>query len=155
MRDYSKVSPKLWRSPRFRALQDDDARYLYVYLLSCEHQTSAGCFRLPDAYAAADLRWTDEKLDASRKSLVHGAMIAHDAATEEYFVLRWFRHNPPTNGKHLKGVQRIISELDSDCVREVAEAELTEHQENRNPLDDVPDPGHRLTSTAYFNGRGR
>lgn len=155
MREYSKVSPKLWRSKRYRGLPADDARMFYVYLLTCEHQTSAGCFRLPDAYAAADLCWTTARLGGARSPLVAAGMIAHDEDTEEYFVPRWFNHNPPTNGKHLKGVQRIISELDSDQVREAAEAELTEQQANRNPLDDPLDNGNRLTGTSYFNGGRR
>lgn len=138
MREYSKVSPKLWRSKRFRLLATDDARMFYLYLLTCEHQTSAGCFRLPDAYAASDLGWDTERMEGARAPLVTD-MIGHDAETDEYFVRRWFNHNPPTNQKHLKGVQRIISELDSDHVREIAEEELMEHIE-KPPTEDADDP---------------
>ena len=157
MREYSKVSPKLWRSKRFRSLASDDARLLYLFLLTCEHQTSAGCFRLPDAYAAADLGWDADRLEGARAPLIPD-MIAHDAETEECFVRRWFRHNPPTNQKHLKGVQRIISELDSDHVREVAEEELSDHIERPadadNPLDNAqPFPVHNSHLLASLNRR--
>jgi hypothetical protein len=127
MRDFSKVSPKLWRSGRFRDLSDD-ARLLYLFLLTCEHQTSAGCCRIPGAYATADLgaKWTAERLHAARDHLSKAELIVHDDNTDEYFVCRWFKHNPPTNQKHLQGVRRMISELDSEAVREVAAADLLE-----------------------------
>ena len=69
MRDYSKVSPKLWRSPRYRSLESGDARLLYLYFLTCEHQSSAGCFRLPVAYAASDLGWTENRFTDARAAL--------------------------------------------------------------------------------------
>lgn len=157
MREYSKVSPKLWRSKRFRNLASDDARLLYLFLLTCEHQTSAGCFRLPDAYAAADLGWNADRMEGARVPLI-AEMIAHDAETEEYFVRRWFNHNPPTNQKHLKGVQRLISELDSDHVRETAEEELNGHiekpAEDPEPLDcKQPFPGSNGHLVASLNRR--
>ena len=68
MRTFSKISPKLWRSPRFRSLESGDERLLYLYVLTCEHQSSAGCFRLPDAYAASDLGWTEERLSDAREA---------------------------------------------------------------------------------------
>ena len=57
MRDYSKISPALWQSARFNDLPSDDGRYLYLYLLTSSHQTSAGCYQLPDGYSCSDLRW--------------------------------------------------------------------------------------------------
>lgn len=125
MRDFSKVVPHLWRSKRFGSL-NDDGRMLVLYLLTCPHQTSAGCMSLPDAYAAADLNWTDGRLDAARLSIIEAGMLAFDAVTSEYFVRRWFKHNPITNIKHRQGVESTITALDSDAVREAAEAELEE-----------------------------
>lgn len=154
MRDYSKVSPKLWRSRRFSQLPDD-ARMFYMFLLTCEHQTSAGCLRLPEAYAAADLNWQPERLGGARAPLIP-EMIAYDGATDEYFILRWFRHNPPTNSKHLKGVKRLISEVDSDTVREVAEAELTDQQAVPEGAENVVpwETDNRLVSALNKRGRG-
>ena len=75
MRDYSKVSPKLWRSPRFRSLESGDARLFYLFFLTCEHQSSAGCFRLPVAYAASDLGWTEERFQMARSALVEAELL--------------------------------------------------------------------------------
>jgi hypothetical protein len=158
MRDYSKVSPKLWRSPRYRGLESGDARLLYLFFLTCEHQSSAGCFRLPVAYAASDLGWAEERYGSARAALVEAELLVFDAGTDEYFVPRWFKHNPGTNAKHRKGIERLISELDSDHVREAAEAEYTDSQ--GAPLATEPHPfdfpnghGSRLTNTPYIAGR--
>jgi hypothetical protein len=155
-RDFSKVSPKVWRSPRFRGLQVEQ-KLFYVYVLTCEHQSSAGCFRLPDAYAAADLGWNEQELEKARAALITAELLVHDPATEEYFVPRWFKHNPGTNPKHRSGIVRIISELDSDHVREAAEAEYAATVPEPNPLDSgsVLPIGNasRLANSSYMRGR--
>ena len=51
-RDFFKVSPNLWSSRKFRGLPDDQCRLLYLYLLTCKHANSCGCFELPVAYIA-------------------------------------------------------------------------------------------------------
>jgi len=156
MREYSKISPKLWRSPRFRDLASDDARLFYLYTLTCGHQTSAGCFRAPDAYVASDLAWSESRVVAARAEAIETGLIVHDPATDEYFVPRWLQHNPTTNGKHLKGVERLISQLDSDHVREAAEYELDEHASGRNGSEGVSERlpnGNHLTQTGYLNGK--
>lgn len=154
-RDFSKVSPKVWRSPRFRGLQNEQAKLFYLYLLTCEHQSSAGCFRLPDAYAAADLAWSEVDLTAAREACIDAGLLVHDPETEEYFVLRWFKHNPSTNGKHRKGIERLISDLDSDHVREAAEAEFIESVPAEN-LDTPARPngyGNHLSNSRFLRGQ--
>jgi hypothetical protein len=158
MRDYSKISPKVWRSPRFQGLGAERAKLFYLYVLTCQHQSSAGCFRLPDAYASADLDWNQEELAGARTALVGAGLLVHDSETDEYFVPRWFKHNPGTNPKHRTGIERLISELDSDRVREAAEAEYLESR--GGPLGSEPHPfdrpngnGGHLANTPYLTGR--
>lgn len=124
MRDFSKVSPVLWHSPRFNGLQSDDARYLYLYFLTCEHQNSAGCYRIPDAYACNDLRWQQGRYVNARKLLIEADLILFDEPCEVVMLCRWFKHNPPMNEKHSIGIERILERLPSPSVHEVAVAAL-------------------------------
>ena len=126
MRDFSKISPTLWHSERFNGLAHDDARYTYLYLLTSEHQTSAGCYRLPDAYAAADLPWPVERYRKARDELVKAELIRFDAIASVLMVTRWFRFNPPMNEKHLIGVRHILERLPSETIWADATAELDE-----------------------------
>ncbi|MGX5846932.1 hypothetical protein ACWGTO_07620 [Mesorhizobium sp. PL10] len=125
-REWSKVSPALWRSPRFLGLEGSDERLLLVYFMTGDHMNSSGCYRLPDGYAIADLGWTMERYRKARGLLVAAGLISFDQSTEEVFVDRWFKHNPPTNVKHAKGARRLINRIDSDELRKKAEAEFCE-----------------------------
>ena len=152
-RQFSKVSPAVWRSGRFIGLGDTEAQLLYLYYLSCEHQTSAGCFRLPDGYACSDLGWPLDRYTKARTKLVKGELITFDPVTSGIYVDRWFKHSPPTNEKHAQGSRRLISAIDSDLIREKAEAEFEEADQKRTSAR--PDGKSRLGDTAYLNGGAR
>lgn len=124
MREYSKVAPSLWHSERFNGLGSDDAKLAYLYLLTCEHQTSAGCYRLPDAYAAADLRWPLERYQRALAELIRAGLVSHDTASSVVRITRWFRFNPPMNAKHLTGIRLMLDRLPSQVLWAEATAEL-------------------------------
>jgi hypothetical protein len=120
MRDFSKVSPQVWASERFNTLAGDGARLAYLYLLSNGHQNSIGCYRLPVAYACADMGWGPEKYVAALKALIAAELVEADQGTREILILRWFRHNPPTNTKHAMGAFRLVAKVAAPRLREVA-----------------------------------
>lgn len=122
-REFSKISPAVWRSERFTAL-DTDAKLLHLYFMSCEHQNSAGCYRLPDGYACSDLGWEIGMYREIRDKLVTADLIGFDPHTAEVYVLRWFKHNPPMNDKHAIGTRGIIERIESDTIREKVESEF-------------------------------
>ena len=62
-RDYSKTSPSVWASSKFKSLSNDEFRLAHLYLLTCKHQTSAGAYHIPFAYAAHDFGWPMEKFE--------------------------------------------------------------------------------------------
>ncbi|WP_353644224.1 hypothetical protein [Mesorhizobium sp. WSM2239] len=155
-REFSKVSPAVWRSGRFTGLECSTAQVLYLYFLTCEHQNSAGCFRLPDGYACSDLRWEPANYAAARDRLIAAELISFDPMTAEIYVDRWFRHNPPTNEKHAMGTRRIIEAIESDVIREKVEADFQAADEARlskvNPLD-TPFNHSGLANTRLVRGR--
>jgi hypothetical protein len=129
MRDYSKVSPALWQSERFNSLPSDDGRYLYLYLLTNEHQTSAGCYRIPDGYACSDLRWPLERYIKALAELVDADLVLHDKDAHVIGIRRWFRHNPPVSESHLLGVERVLERLSSQSIAEAAKKDAQESWE--------------------------
>jgi len=123
-REFSKVSPAVWRSGRFTGLECRTAQVLYLYFLTCEHQNSAGCFRLPDGYACSDLGWSPENYQSARDKLIAAELITVDLGTAEIYVDRWLKHNPPMNEKHALGTERIIEQIESDSIREKVETDF-------------------------------
>ncbi len=124
MRDFSKVSPQIWDSERFRNLPDDSVRLAYLYLLSNGHQNSIGCYRLPSAYACADLDWPAAKFEIVEKALVDATLVDVDFGTREVWIPLWFKHNPPTNPKHAQGAFRLVDKIISTRLRETVTEEL-------------------------------
>jgi hypothetical protein len=167
MRDFSKISPSVWRSTRFIALETDDARFLYLYYLTCEHQTSAGAYRVPDGYACDDLNWTRERYQDARQTLEVADLIAFDDLTSVVMVRRWFKHNPPMNESHLKGIERVIERLESEMIQEAVSMDLNEaweavllakaaddERKRKKDTAQLPPSQHPL-NTQYLNGRGQ
>jgi len=125
-REFTKVSPNVWRSSRFRGLATSDAQLLYLYFLTCDHQNSAGCFRIPNGYACADLGWDEVRYVGAREHLVAGDMVTFDQNAEVIYIHRWFKHSPPMNDKHAQGTMRLIGEIEDDRLREKVELEFQE-----------------------------
>lgn len=129
-RTFTKVSPMVWRSPRFIKLPDE-AKVGYLYLLTNAHVTSAGVYELPHGYACADLGWAEAGYDSVLKELSDAGLIDHDPNTEVILIERWFKHNPPTNDDHALGTRRRIEAISSDHLREKALASFEEENEVR------------------------
>ena len=53
---YVKVCPKFWTDDKVQPLSDD-ARLLFLYLMTSPHSNMAGFYWLPLGYIAEDLRW--------------------------------------------------------------------------------------------------
>jgi hypothetical protein len=124
MREFSKISPAVWGSERFNNLASDDARYLYLYFLTCEHQTSAGVFRLKSGYALDDLQWDLARYASARTQLIEADLIHFDEGASTVLITRWFKHNCPMNDSHFKGVEREINKLPSEVLKLEALHEL-------------------------------
>ncbi len=171
---FSKVSPAIWASRRFRGVSPM-ARNFYLYLLTNEHIDSSGCYRLPDPYACFDFGITQDQLAALYAELSQADMISRDVAAEWVLVRRWFKHNPPTNADYAKGTRKLIATIESDRLREETEtafaeaeaalktrlAEIAASREERamkaklaSGYNGIGNPfSGNLTDTGYMRGR--
>lgn len=127
-RDFSKVSPNVWRSRRFIGLPEE-AKVGFLYLLTNAHVTSAGVYELPPGYACADLVWPEPAYESVLKELVAAEMIDRDG--DVILIERWFRHNPPTNDDHAIGTRRRLQTIESERLREKAVSAFEEVNEIR------------------------
>jgi hypothetical protein len=158
MREFSKVSPMVWRNRVFASLPSADAKLAYFYFLTCEHQNSGGSYRVLDGYAAADLGCPVSEWAAARREVEAAGLIIYDEHFSEVYIRDWFRENPITNNKHALGTERLISNLDSDKVREAAEADFSQSCEELEQRiakreaerRDGTAQGSRLANTSFL-----
>ncbi|MBY0241830.1 MAG: hypothetical protein K2X55_21210 [Burkholderiaceae bacterium] len=101
MRDYGKVYTAFWTSEDVQSMTEDE-RTLALYLLTCPHGNMLGCFRLPNAYASDDLKWTPERVSKGFAGLVAKGYI--DRCERSHWVLirrylKWNQFENPNVGK--------------------------------------------------------
>lgn len=148
---FTKVTSSLWRSTRFNGLSDD-GKLAFLFFLTCEHNCSAGAYALPDGYALSDLNWSADRYGKARAELVAAEAIAFDPNTSEYFIPGWFRHCPPMNKSHEQGILRMLSEIESPQIAEMAQSEF----DAAYPIHRDPPKGsnvtHELLKQRGFGG---
>lgn len=117
MRDFSKVAPTVWRSRKFRSLPDMESRHVYLYLLTCPHGNSAGCFDLHPMYACADLGMTEKGYLEAIDSLTKADLIAFDWDENTVLIVQWEAFNEPTNPKHAIGLLGQLEQASSHDLK--------------------------------------
>lgn len=101
MRDYGKVYTAFWISEDARDFSED-GRMLSLYLMTCPHGNMVGCFRLPNAYAADDLKWGNERVSKGFAELYQKG-FAYRCERSSWVVihrhLKWNKLENPNVGK--------------------------------------------------------
>jgi hypothetical protein len=117
-RNFSKVSPSLWRSLRFQALSDRNQK-TFLYFITNSHIDSSGVYHLPDLYAcsSSDLNMDLVEYGAARAACIEAGMIDYDPEHSVILIERWFKHNPPTSHDYATGVLRRIAKVESERLR--------------------------------------
>ena len=113
MRDYGKISTSIWNSRKFGKIEDD-ARLLYLYLHTCPHVNSVGCFVLKDGYATADLNWPVGRYLKALDTLCKAYLVAFDRLENLVRVVNFLKFDPFTNPKHAQGAVKLATSL-PDC----------------------------------------
>lgn len=114
------ISIKLWQSQKFNSLSNDFEKLFYVYTHTCQHRNAAGCYTLPIAYAASDLKKTHEEIIAAIKGCEAARLIIYDWQENLIRIRNFFALNTIKNSKHALGAVRFALDLsDSICKLEV------------------------------------
>jgi hypothetical protein len=110
------------------------------------------------ADACSDLRWELLRYKAARQSLADAGLIQFDEETGFVLIERWFKHNPPMDQSHLKGIFSQLEKCGSPELRQHCETELDAVWEERTkgkapdkppiPRLPTPTPGHKLNGNV-------
>jgi hypothetical protein len=158
--NFAKVSRSLWHSRKFRSLTSDSERMLYLYLITCPHGNSAGCFVLPALYACADLGWSEQQYADGIHTLSKAGLIGFDKDEQTVRIVGWFRFNAPQNPKHAAGIRNVIASVQSKRLKALCLNELEAVLKGEPPPEEPPDPpssgnGHDTVSEGYHYKKRR
>lgn len=110
MRDYGKIHTGFWASETILGL-DSDSRLLAIYLMTSQHTTMLGAFRLPDAYACEDLGWVPERFQNGLKTLVDAGFVKYDPTTKVVWIIKFTKWNKPDNPNQQKSIAKLAQAL--------------------------------------------
>jgi hypothetical protein len=108
---YYRVSPKFWVDSE---AWSDDAKLLALYILTCDHRTVEGLFRLPMNYIAADLGWGKERLPEPFAELLAERFIEHDPANHLVLIVNALKYQSPQNPNMVKHAIRKLEQVPVD-----------------------------------------
>jgi hypothetical protein len=99
----------IWVNQDFRNLRED-AKLLFLYLLSSPHSNCAGFYKLPILYCMADLGWDESRVIAAMSELslsrdsaqAPTCFIAYDARCEVVYIPTFLRYNPIKTKNHVR-----------------------------------------------------
>ena len=111
MRDYGKIKTSIWESKKFTGLKSDDLRLFYLYLHTCPHVNSIGCFRLKIGYIMADLGWSAKVSDRAIVALCEANLIRWDSVEHVVLICNFLTESPITNKKHGAGAAKLALSL--------------------------------------------
>ncbi|MBW1706590.1 MAG: hypothetical protein JRJ86_15720 [Deltaproteobacteria bacterium] len=117
MSEYSKIQNHIWHSKTFNQLSDN-AKFLWLYLLTCPHGNLVGLYVLKSGYAQEDLGWTLKKFNKAFDELLtvplsNGCrgLIKYDAENSLVLIKNYLEHNGLRNPNQIKAGVKKISDL--------------------------------------------
>lgn len=147
MRDYGKIHTGFWASETMLGLESD-ARLLAIYLMTSQHTTMLGAFRLPDAYACEDLGWNSERFQNGLETLSEAGFVKYDRATKVVWIVKFVKWNRPDNPNQQKSIAKLAQALpDSLAFKDEILASIGVSETVAKPLGNSPVPAPAPVST--------
>jgi hypothetical protein len=104
---YYRVSPKFWSSAE-RLGWDEETRLLALYLLTCDHRSTEGLFRLPKQYILADLEWSAQRLSKPFARLCSDDFIDYDDDAKVMLIVKALAYQSPSNPNGVTAALRAL-----------------------------------------------
>lgn len=121
MRDYGQVQCAWWGHPDMIGLSDD-ARILFLYLLTGPHSNGLGAYKLPYGYVSSDLGKGIETVSKAFLELTTKGIAYHCESSFYVWIPKYLRWNPVSNAKVAKARVKEFENIPSNFqyIHEVA-----------------------------------
>lgn len=114
MREYGRIHCAFWTSNDIQSMSED-GRWLAMYLLSSQHTTIIGAFRLPDGYVCEDLKWSSGRVAKGFAELFAKGFANRCETTKWVWIRKFLQWNPPENPNQWKAAKKIASQIPAGC----------------------------------------
>jgi hypothetical protein len=94
MARYRKVDPRIWNDAKFSAVSDD-AKLLFLYVMTHPHSTALGAFRATIPGLSAELNWPVARGREAFGQLTAARMIEHDEQAGFIGLPNFLKYNRP------------------------------------------------------------
>ena len=108
MSRYVNIATRIWHDEKIRTLPED-ARSLFMYLLTSPHSNMCGIYFLPALYACHDLQWDEPRYRAALAELGSRCVIKYDG--DIIFIKNFVRYNPIKGPKQAVGAAKRLKEV--------------------------------------------
>lgn len=99
MREYGKVSPRIWTGRLGRSLRGDQpAQIVALYLVTCQHMNLLGLYLLPLSYISADTGLSGKAVSDAMSRLKAADYCRYDEASERVWIVQHLRHEMGDTG---------------------------------------------------------
>lgn len=144
MREYGKVYARFWQSEDMRS-RSEDGRTLALYLLTCEHSSMLGAFRLPLAYACEDLQWPSERVREGFRNLSETVFCTYDDRSQWVVIHRFLQWNQWENPNVAKAAARFFDSMPNNRIKWLTAKEILQfgnhvNEQFRKGCETVPEP---------------
>lgn len=105
-RDYGRIRAQFWNDEKVKTWPLE-WKAVAAYLLTCEHSTALGAFRLPAAYMSDDLDLAPSEARELLAKLERAGWLRVCPATGWVWIVNYLKHNRPENvnvWKHIRGL---------------------------------------------------
>jgi len=93
---YSKIDEAFWRDDKIPSLTDD-AKLLFLYMLTNPHRNLLGLYLLPVPYGSYDLGWTEKRVESGMLELGKMEIVMRDKKWSIIYVPNYLKYNPLEN----------------------------------------------------------
>ena len=105
---YYRVGPAFWSD---HPSWGDDERLAALYILTSPHRSTEGLFRMPLAYAAADLGWLPERFAQAFERLIADGFVEYDYDASVCLIVNALAWQAPENPNQARGAVKAVAEL--------------------------------------------
>lgn len=112
---FTKIDSIIWTDSKYKELSDD-AKFLFIYVLTCPHRNILGYYFLPIPYGAFDLGWVSERFTKGLHELFNKGFINYNHETNMIFIKNFLKYNPLENPNQVKGAIKVLNSLPSGSI---------------------------------------